>query len=103
MYRHLDCARILDTSERLERRIGERFPGSGLGRVAAELTQVVRERDLLLRRLARPIWPIRAGAAATVALLVMAVQAVVRLLGFAHNGVNIPEALQGTAALLDTV
>src|SRR5439155_17917052 len=51
MYRQLDCARILDTAERLERRIAERFPASGLRRVAAELTEVVRERDALLRRL----------------------------------------------------
>ena len=43
MYRTLDPDKIIATLAQLERRIGDRFPGSGLARVSAELTQVARE------------------------------------------------------------
>jgi hypothetical protein len=39
-YRTLDPDRIVATLERLESRIDERFPGRGLGKVCAELTDV---------------------------------------------------------------
>ena len=39
-YRTLDPARIIATAERLETRIGERFPDSGLRRVARELVSL---------------------------------------------------------------
>jgi hypothetical protein len=43
-YRRLDPSQIIATAERLAARIGERFPGSGLARVGAEL--VVLSRDI---------------------------------------------------------
>jgi hypothetical protein len=39
-YRRLDVTRVIETARRLERRIDERFPGSGLGEVAGELLLV---------------------------------------------------------------
>ena len=38
MYSELQPERIRETVAVLDRRIGERFPGSGLSRVSAELT-----------------------------------------------------------------
>src|SRR5438046_10742979 len=71
MYRQLDSSRILETAERLERRIGERFPDSGLRQVAAELVQMVRARQSLLERLDRVNLPLRIGAVATSLALVL--------------------------------
>ena len=42
MYRELNPARIVETSETLRRRVTERFPDSSLSHIAAELTDVAK-------------------------------------------------------------
>jgi hypothetical protein len=56
-YRTLDSAKIVDTVTALERRISERFPGAGLGKVCAELAEIAHENKARLERIARPnLW-----------------------------------------------
>jgi hypothetical protein len=59
MFRKLDPEQIVETASRLERRIEERFPGAGLGKLAEELTQVTREARALSAWLAAPNKPLR--------------------------------------------
>ncbi|HSJ08832.1 MAG TPA: hypothetical protein VK928_02935 [Longimicrobiales bacterium] len=59
MYSELSLDHILGTLATLQHRIEERFPGSGLGRVAAELHRVAAETRPVLERAARPHWPLR--------------------------------------------
>jgi len=54
MYRTLDSAKIIDTIAALERRITERFPGAGLGKVCAELAEIARENRERLERISKP-------------------------------------------------
>jgi len=54
----------------LQRRIDERFEGSGLGKVAKELGEVAREARAVAVWLARPIWALRALVGLCLALLV---------------------------------
>jgi hypothetical protein len=54
-YRRLEPTHITKTLERLEARIGERFPGSGLTRVCAELTDITRQAEARAREIAAPI------------------------------------------------
>jgi hypothetical protein len=54
-YRELDVSHIIATCETLQRRIEERFPESGLSRVAKELCQVAREASRVALWLAQPI------------------------------------------------
>ncbi len=49
MYRSLQAERIVETAGRLALRVGERFPGAGLSRVAKELEE-------LCSGLSRTIW-----------------------------------------------
>lgn len=70
MYRHLDPARIVETAASLRQRITERFPDSGLSRVATELCAVTGEAAAVSAWLARPHWPLR--IAAWLALLLIA-------------------------------
>lgn len=65
-YRMLDAASIAGTLGQLQRRIGERFPASGLYNVATELVGIAAECDARLARIARPHWPIRFAVAAGV-------------------------------------
>ncbi len=55
----LDVQLIQDTLVRLRGRIEERFPGSGLGRVAGDLIAIGDSTARLTTFLARPNWPIR--------------------------------------------
>lgn len=53
-YRSLDPDRIIDTLGKLERRIGERFPGSGLSQVCHELNNIARESKARVKAASEP-------------------------------------------------
>ena len=59
MYRRIDPQEIVITLERLAHRVEERFPGSSLGRVAAELLVVAQEATHRAQRNRRPIRTLR--------------------------------------------
>ena len=61
MYRALDPERIVETAERLQRRIAERFPEADLVRVSEELSAVAREVQRRSDHLGKPIIVLRAG------------------------------------------
>ena len=76
-YRQLDDGQIRETLTRLQARIEERFPGSGLSRVAGELRALGDETVALITDLRRPHWPIRfLTALAIVAMIVVVILAV---------------------------
>ncbi len=57
LYRKLDAARIVETLDVLGQRISERFSGSGLSKVAADLSAVAHATAERAERLARPyLW-----------------------------------------------
>ena len=66
-FAELDASRIADTIARLERRIAERFPGSGLALVCHELRELAGGTQQHIERLSGPIWPLRVLAAIGVA------------------------------------
>jgi hypothetical protein len=68
-YRRLDPVRLEATSRALAERVEGRFPGSGLGAVAAELLVIARESRGRLEEIARPNWGLRLLLGAGVALL----------------------------------
>lgn len=70
MYRELVPGRIVETAEHLHRRVNERFPNSGLGKVAAELVAVTREAGAMPQWLAKPNRWLRAAVIGCVALLI---------------------------------
>jgi hypothetical protein len=61
MNRSLKEEKLLETAERLRQRIAERFPGSGLSGVAAELVQLTRESVGRAETIRRPNLWLRAG------------------------------------------
>jgi hypothetical protein len=89
-YRQLDEALILATLTRLRDRIAERFPESGLSRVANELLALARETTGLVAYLRRPLWPVRGAVALVIVLLALVVYAVAR-------SVNLPSGVDGLA------
>jgi len=72
-YSKLDSAPIRATIEQLQGRIRERFPSSGLARLAAELADVARLNETVIAQLRQPVWWLRILAfAALLALLGLA-------------------------------
>src|SRR5205809_5020495 len=73
-YRQLDPQKIIETVKALRSRIEERFPGSGLGKVVAELLGVAEETVAQTQWIQKPNLPLRAIAVllslAIVALLI---------------------------------
>jgi hypothetical protein len=70
-YTALDANRIVETLERLERRILERFPNASLAGVAKELLGVARIASVEAINLERPIWPIRVFSSGLIAGLLL--------------------------------
>lgn len=60
---------ILKTADKLEQRIAERFPDSGLLGVCKEFNQLAQRSQELAQRLQRPIWVVRLAAMAAAGLL----------------------------------
>jgi hypothetical protein len=61
MYRTIRADKVIDTSARLVERVRERFPDSGLAKVADEIYEVARETDERCRLIRRPNLPLRIG------------------------------------------
>ncbi len=69
-YSELDSGLVCETIERLVRRIAERFPSSGLSKVAAELLRVAQENQRVIEKLRRPTWWVRSATVITVLILI---------------------------------
>ncbi len=67
----LDPDRIIQTVEALQHRIEDRFPGSGLGKLAGRLQAIADSTVARLEWVARPILPLRLGVA-LITLVVLA-------------------------------
>src|SRR5256885_2382843 len=76
-YRQLDPRKIIETVQLLQVRINKRFPGSGLGNVAAELLRVAEETVSRAQWIQKPHLPLRCAASilslAIIALLTLMV------------------------------
>jgi hypothetical protein len=59
VYRTLQAALIVETADRLALRVGERFPGAGLSRVAKELAEVAARAEERCEEVRRPHVPYR--------------------------------------------
>jgi len=77
MYRNLDPQRIVETTQTLSNRVSERFPDSGLSRVAGELSAVSREATAMSQWLAKPHRPIRIAVGVCIVLILMVLLAAV--------------------------
>jgi hypothetical protein len=78
MYRRLDPVKIIETAERLRKRVSERFPESGLARIASEIESLARDAAQRSEQLRRPNVPLRSALAFVLLLVAAVVYGVVR-------------------------
>jgi hypothetical protein len=96
VYRSVEPASVVQTIEKLRDRIGERFPGSGLSKVASELHEIALHSAARAVHSARPLLPLR-GAVVLLSLLIV--------LGLvtALSAMPVPFRFQSAAELIQTV
>ena len=102
-YLALDAAEIVRTIERLESRIGERFPGSGLGKVCGQLletSQQARERAVWI---ARPILALRIATAVLAVVIIAGLVLMVTRLRPPAGGVELGQFIQVLEAGINDV
>lgn len=103
MYLSLDPAKIVETCRLMESQIAQRFPSSGLRRVAGEILTVTQEAAQLSDWLAKPRWPLR--VAAGVAILAMIGVLVGALISVRATPAftSVAELLQGAEAAINEI
>jgi len=104
MYSELQLDRIGETIAALEKRIGERFPGSGLSRVAAELHRLADRTGAVVERLRRPVWMLRIAAAIGIAAI-LGVSVAVAFLGLRTSirMQSVLDVLQGSEVAINDI
>ena len=102
-YRTLDPDRIVGTLERLEARIGERFPGRGLGKVCAELTDVAQATKARAAKIAQANVPLRLGSLAVIVTGVAVIGYVGTIIEYKHSTDNLFGVVQGIEALINVL
>jgi hypothetical protein len=103
MYRALDPAAILKTSQALSNRIAERFPGSGLSRVSLELAALAQESAHRIGRLQRPLWPIRLAVLLGFLVILGIISGLLFSMPLRTHSVGLAEFLQGLEAAVNDV
>lgn len=104
-YRTLDPSKIIGTARKLEQRIAERFPESGLRKVAAELVVLARDLADSAKALQAPIWWLRG----LIALAVIAGTSIFVFVGTVlpfdrlSGSDDVIESVQGIEASLNTI
>lgn len=105
-YLSLDATRIVATAERLVVRIRERFPESGLSRVAVEAHGVAEKARSEAEEIRRPIWWVRAVygllVLGLVGLVVLSVDTL-RTVQLSTEGASILDYLQALESLINEV
>jgi hypothetical protein len=85
-YRRLDSQEIVATVKTLQARVERRFPGSGLGRITAELLRVAEETIARVQWIQRPNMPLRIGAALlSLGMIVIVIDLVTHIHQFQMN------------------
>lgn len=104
-YRSLDPRLIIETAERLETRIADRFPESGLRKVGQELVSLARDIRDAAAELEKPIWWLRILVGAVIALGACMFLFVGTILPFDRfsSGGDVVESVQGIEASLNTI
>jgi hypothetical protein len=94
MYRHLDQSKIIATLEKVNGRIRERFPDSGLSKVSLELLTIGRDAQERCKWISRPHWELRLGVYFLIGLILVSFALAVARFDLSHHNANLGEFVQ---------
>jgi hypothetical protein len=95
VYRQVEPNSVVETVARLQRRIAERFPDSGLSRVAAEVHDVSLHSAARARWAARPLVSLRIGMALLLAVVLAVLIGAIGGIDVTGHASTVFELLQG--------
>jgi hypothetical protein len=101
MYRSLNSEKIVETIATLSRRIEERFPESGLGKVCQELLTIARESQQRSAWIAKPHKPLRVVIWAVLILMAAGLAVVLANAAWPRNGFDLFSLVQASEAGLN--
>ena len=99
----LEAGLIVSTVQALGRRISERFPGSGLGKLATELQRIAEATTQQLRWVAKPNVPIRVASGAVIALFLVLILGLATRVELRTGETTVSELLQASEAAVNDV
>ncbi|MBU1210777.1 MAG: hypothetical protein KJ587_05815 [Alphaproteobacteria bacterium] len=102
-YRTLNSEHLVTTVEKLERRIAERFPGCGLSKVCAELTDIARASRSKVAAASEPNMPLRIGVGIVVLLGLALLVYVGNIIELKRDSENLFGVLEGIDAAVNTL
>lgn len=102
-YRTLSSDHLIHTVEKLERRIHERFPGCGLSKVCAELSQIARESSEKVVLASSPNMPLRIGIGIVLVTGIMLLYYVGTIIEVKVGTENLFGVLEGIDAAVSTL
>lgn len=103
LYRTIDAERVIATAEQLEARISDRFPDSGLRKVASELIRLARDIASQSAALEAPIYGLRYLTAGTALLGIVIIGFVMTILSFDSISTGAFDFVQGIESTLNTL
>lgn len=101
MYRNLDSEKLVSTIETLCRRIDERFPGSGLGRVCRELLTIAGESQKRSSWIATPQKSLRIMIGVLIAIIIAGLVSVLATFSLPRSGFDLIGLVQVSEAGLN--
>jgi hypothetical protein len=102
MYRTLNPDKIIETLEKLNQRISERFPGSGLSQVCKELVGVAKDSKAKTAAAAKPNYLLRFGIGLVLVLGFALFGYVASIIEVKRGSENLYGVLQGIEAAVNT-
>lgn len=103
MYRSLDAQKIILTVEILNKRIQERFPGSGLDRVCGELHAIAVKSQQRSAWIAKPLKSIRLLVALSITIMIIGLALIIRGSSLPRTGFDFVGLVQVSEAGLNVV
>jgi hypothetical protein len=103
VFRQLDPEKLVEKTGQLRRRIEERFPESGLGRVCGELFEAAGETRQACDRISRPIPWLRVLVAVTIVIIVAGLAETLSSVRIAQAPFTLSDLVQGLEAALSAV
>ncbi len=102
-YETLDADRIVETIQRLSRRIEARFPAAGLASVCRRLLDVATNARERCEWIDRPLWPARIGAGVLIFLILLTPVVIAAAAAPPDESVHLLELIQGIEAGMNEI
>ena len=102
-YTALDANKLIETIERLTRRVGERFPNAGLYQVARQLLAMANQAKARAEMVARPLLWVRVGITLLLVVIIVGIISAFSAIDLQVTEFNFFEVVQAVEAVINEI